>query len=241
MKPSAFSRMPVCILLSVLALAPGPQAPAAEPKTDIADAIKKLADQANYSWTVTQKTSGSETAARRDGGIEGQAEKGGLVLVKTTSGDTSYQAAFKGEKVVVNFNEDWVEPSELPVDNGRIEQRLKALKTTPVEQATSLAEKSKDLKAAKDGEYSGELTSEAALAFFKLLGRRAMEATEAKGTVKFWVKDGRLAKYEFAVQGKITTGTDKKEVEISRTTTVEVKEVGSTKISLPEGARNRLS
>src|SRR5262245_13581737 len=239
MKPSGFAYISASVFLGVLTLAAltNPQASGAEPKTEIADAIKKLPSQANYSWTVTQKTTGSETAARRDGGIEGQAEKSGLVKIKTTTGDNSYQAAFKGDKVVVNFNEDWIEPSELPVDNGRIEQRLKALKTTPVDQATSLAEKSKDLKA-KDGEYSGELTSEAALEFFKQLGRRAMEATEAKGTVKFWVKDGRLTKYEFAVQGKITTGTDKKEVEIGRTTTVDIKEVGSTKISLPEVARN---
>jgi len=215
--------------------------PAAEPKTELADAIKKLTDQPNYSWTITQKTTGSESAARRDGNIEGKTEKGGLLFVKASSGDTAYQVAFKGEKVVVNLNEDWIEPSELPVDNGRLEERLKALKTTPADQATTLAEKSKELKSETAGEYSGDLTPEAAKSFFKQLGRRAAEATDAKGTVKFWTKDGRLTKYEFVVQGKITAGTDKKEVEISRTTTVEIKDVGSTKISLPDAAKNRLS
>ena len=216
---------------------------AAEPKTELTDAIKKLGEQPNYSWSITQKTVGSESAARRDGsGIEGKAEKSGLVYVKTSSGENTYEAAFKGEKIIVNLNEDWIEPSELPVDNGRIEARLKALKITPVDQATSLADKSTNLK--KEGsEYSGELTPEAAKSFFQQLGRRAAEATEATGTLKIWTTDGRLSKYEFKVQGKIKAGAgeDKKDVEISRTTTVEIKEVGSTKITLPEGARNRLS
>jgi hypothetical protein len=76
---------------------------------------------------------------------------------------------------------------------------------------------------------------------FSLLGRRAAEAPEAKGSVKFWVKDGRLAKYQFSVQGKITVGDDKREVEVSRLMTVEIKDVGSTKVSLPEEARKKLS
>jgi hypothetical protein len=43
------------------------------------------------------------------------------------------------------------------------------------------------------------------------------------------------------VQGKIAVGTDKREVNISRTTTVEVKDVGTTKINLPDSAKSRLS
>jgi hypothetical protein len=76
---------------------------------------------------------------------------------------------------------------------------------------------------------------------FALLGRRAAEAPEAKGTVKFWVKDGQLTKYEFVVRGKITVGEAKREVDLSRTTTVEIKEAGSTKVSLPEDAKKKLS
>lgn len=224
--------------LLVLSLA---ATPAAEPKAELANAIKKLGEQPNYSWTITQKTEGSETASRRDGKIEGKAEKSGLVLIKATAGETAYEVAFKGEKVIVNFNEDWIEPSELPVDEGRVEQRLKALKTTPLDQASSLADQSKDLKMDPSGEYSGELSPENALSLFGQLGRRAKEATAAKGTLRFWTKDGRLSKYEWKVQGKISVGAEKREVDISRTTTVEIKEVGSTKISLPEGARNRLS
>jgi hypothetical protein len=228
----------LAVSLVALSLASGL---AAEPKSELTNAIKKLADQPSYSWTISQKTEGSETASRRDGKIEGKAEKSGLVLVKTASGENAYEVAFKGEKVIVNFNEDWIAPSELPIDEGRIEQRLKALKTTPIDQANSLIEKSKEWKQEQGGEYSAALDPESALASFTQLGRRAKEATAATGSLRFWTKDGQLAKYEVKVTGKITVGSDKREVEISRTTTVEIKDVGSTKISLPEGARNRLS
>jgi len=96
------------------------------------------------------------------------------------------------------------------------------------------------LKKEADGTYAGELEAALAKALFAVLGRRAAAAPEAKGTVKFWVKDGQLAKFEHVVRGKITVGEDKKEVEISRTLTVEIKDAGSTKISLPETAMKKL-
>ena len=71
-------------------------------------------------------------------------------------------------------------------------------------------------------------------------GGNAPEASGAKGTVKFWVKDGALAKYEYNVQGKVT-GRDDQEFDVNRTTTVEIKEVGKTKLTLPEEAKKKLS
>jgi len=101
--------------------------------------------------------------------------------------------------------------------------------------------KSTALKKESDGVYSSEMDGTAAKEMFALLGKRAAEAPEAKGSVKFWVKDGQLARYEFIVRGKITTGEEKREVNLSRTTVVEIKEVGSTRISLPEDAKKKIS
>jgi len=209
----------------------------AQPKTEVTEAIKKLGEQSGYSWTRTPKTEGSESA-RRQGPIEGKAEKGGLCYVKGSVGEISYEAISKGEKWVVNYNGDWLSTAEIGEDNRSI-QRLKALKK-PIEEAESLAGKAMELKKESDGVYSGDLAADAAKELFALLGRRAAEAPEAKGSVKFWIKDGRLAKYEFSVRGKITVGEDKHEVDISQTTTVAIKDAGSTKISLPEDARKKL-
>jgi hypothetical protein len=50
-----------------------------------------------------------------------------------------------------------------------------------------------------------------------------------------------LTKYEFIVRGRITTGEEKRETDLSRATVVEIKEVGTTKVALPEDAKKKLS
>jgi hypothetical protein len=213
-------------------------AASADPKSEVSDAIKKLAQQSGYSWTYTPKTEGSDSA-RRQGPMEGKTEKEGLSYLKGEAGDITIEIAFKGEKMIVNYNGDWLSTAEIG-ENNRTVQRLKALKR-PTDEAEFLMGKSTALKKESDGVYSSEMDGTAAKEMFALLGKRAAEAPAAKGLVKFWVKDGQLAKYEFIVRGKITTGEEKREVDLSRTTTVEIKEVGSTKVSLPEDAKKKLS
>ena len=69
-----------------------------------------------------------------------------------------------------------------------------------------MAGKTKDLK--KDGEaYASDLTEAGAKELLSFGGRRGGNAPEpknAKGSVKFWVKDGLLAKYELKLQGTVT-------------------------------------
>jgi hypothetical protein len=209
----------------------------ADPKTEVTEAIRKLGEQPGYSWTRTPKTEGSESA-RRQGPIQGKTEKGGFTYLKGSAGEISYEVASKGEKMVINYNGDWLSTAEIG-EKERAVQRLKALKK-PVEEAESLAGKVTELKKESDGLYSGDLGADSAKALFSLLGRRAAEAPEAKGSVKFWVKDGLLTKYESNVRGKIQVGSDKREVDISQTTTVEIKDAGTTKISLPEEAKKKL-
>src|SRR5207249_5303216 len=76
----------------------------------------------------------------------------------------------------------------------------------PAAQAEDLAGKVKDLKSA-DGVYSGDLTEEGAkslLTFGPPRGGNAPEVSGAKGSVKFWVKEGELSKIKFTVQGKVS-------------------------------------
>jgi len=57
--------------------------------------------------------------------------------------------------------------------------------------------------------------------------------------VKFWVKDGVLSKYQYNVQGTMNIGGNDRE--INRTTTVEIKDVGTTKLTVPDEAKKKLS
>jgi hypothetical protein len=225
--------------IPVVVLALSLSGASADPKKEVLDAIKKLGEQSSYSWTSTPKTEGSE-AARRQGPVEGKTEKGGITCFKGTVGEDSYEAAFKGDKSVLKLSGDWITPDELGEDGERAVRRLKALKR-PVEEAGELVNKAAEIKKESDGLYVSDLTADGAKELFGRLGRRAAEAPEAKGSVKFRVKDGQLTHYEFSVQGKITVGEEKREVNISRTVTVEIKDIGSTKVALPAEARKKLS
>jgi hypothetical protein len=210
----------------------------ADPKTEVVEAIKKLEDESGYAWTSTPKTEGS-TSGRSQRAVEGQTEKNGFTLFKGSAGDTAFEVAFKEEKFAVNYNDAWLSSAEVG-ENSSVARRLRALKT-PVDEAGQLVKQTGELKRDPDGRYAGHLAPDAAKELFAFLGRRAAEAPEAKGIVEFWVKDGRLTKYVFTVSGTIKVGEEKREVEISRTTTVEIRDVGSTKVSLPEAVKEKLS
>src|SRR6185436_20576754 len=96
----------------------------------------------------------------------------------------------------------------------------------------------------EDGVIAGDLRDEAVKELL-LFGTRRREGqeppktTDAKGSVKFWIKDGALTKLEIKVQGKVTAG--ERELDINRTTTTEIKEVGTTKIEVPDEAKQKLT
>jgi hypothetical protein len=100
---------------------------------------------------------------------------------------------------------------------------------------------SKDLK--KDGDvYSGTLTEEGAktmLSFRPRSGGDAPSVSNAKGSVKFWLKDGALTKYEFTLKG--TMNFNGNDIDMDRVSTVVIKDIGSTKVTVPEEAKKKLS
>ena len=210
----------------------------ADPKSEVMDAIKNLSQESGYSWTYTPKTAGSESAKRNDTPLTGKADKEGYSLFHGEMGEVSVDIGLKGEKMVVNYTGDWLSTAEIG-ENNRTVQRLRLLKR-PTDEAQMLAGKSAAVKKDGDGSYTSELDGGWSKEMFALLGKRASEAPSAQGTARFWVKDGRLAKYEFVIRGKITTGDDKRETELSRTTTVEIKDVGNTKVGLPDDAKKKL-
>ena len=95
----------------------------------------------------------------------------------------------------------------------------------------------KELK--KDGDvYASDLTPEGAKTL--LTFRRGGNATVSNpsGSVKFWIKDGTLSKYEFKVKGTVTFNDNP--IDVDRDTTVEIKDVGTTKMDAPDEAKKLL-
>jgi len=218
--------------LSILAADSGP-------KEEVTNAAKQLGEKENYSWRTTVKV--PESAQFRPGPTEGKTEKGGATVLKMTFRDNDIEAVLKGDKGALHGENGWESLSELENAEGRgrfMGAMLRNFKV-PTEQASELAKETKELK--KDGDtYSGELTAEGAKSLMRFRrGGDAPEVSGAKGHAKFWVKDGVLNKYEFHVQGSMTfNGND---VDVDRTTTVEIKDIGSTKVEVPEGAKKKLS
>jgi hypothetical protein len=211
------------------------------PKDDALGAAKKLGDSASYSWKTTVVV--PDSARFKPGPTDGKTEKGGFTDVKMTFGDNTMEIVTKGDKgVFMNQDGDWQTPAEAESDQGRgrfIAGMVRNFKA-PAAQAEELANGAKELK--KDGDViSGDLTEDAAksLMSFRRRGGNGPEISNAKGSVKFWTKDGVLSKYEFSVKGSMDFNGNT--VDMDRTTTVEIKDVGATKIEVPDAAKKKLS
>ncbi len=209
---------------------------ATDAKDEVKSAAKKLADAGGYSWKTTVE---GGNARFRPGPSDGKVAKDGLTHLMMTRGENKIEAYLKGEKGAVKMMDEWQSLSEAGEGDGAqgrafLVRMLKAFKA-PAAKAEDLVSKTKELKK-EEGAYSGDLTEDGAK---ELLTRGRGEASDAKGSVKFWLKDGQLSKYEFTLKGKLSfNGND---IDVDRTSTVEVKDVGSTKVEIPDEAKKKLS
>lgn len=223
----------------------------AGPKDEVQDAAKKLADAESYSWHTEVEAGGGF----RPGPTDGKAQKDGLITMSMSFGDNEMQVFKKGDKAAIKGQDGWQSLEELNQGGdgqpgpGRFIGRMIQGFESPAKQAGELADKVKELKK-EDEVYSGDLTEDGAkeLLMFRRGGRRGggqggnggngPEINNAKGTAKFWVKDGALAKVVYHVEGTMSfNGNDR---DVDRTTTTEFKDVGSTKIEVPAEAQEKM-
>jgi hypothetical protein len=208
---------------------------------DVKSAAQKLAASDNYSWTQSMESTQFSPPPSH-----GKTEKGGFTYMKFAMRDNTVEAYVKGGKGAIKTEDGWQsldEAANASGDNGRFRfmaRRMQALKV-PAAEAEDLATKSKELTKT-EGVYAGDLTEEGAKSLLAFGGRRGGQAPEprnAKGTVKFWIKDGVLTKYQYKVQGTVTFNGEDRDVD--RTTTVEIQDVGATKVTVPDEAKGKIS
>lgn len=211
------------------------------PKEEVTSAIKKLADQSNYSWKTTTEFGNFESTT------DGKIQKGGATMLTMSFGDNETEAVLEGDKGAVKQPDaGWQSLKELEADTepgpGRFLAMMLRNFKAPAPEAEDLASKTKELK--KDGDaYSSDLTEDGAKSLLTFGRRRGGEAPpppqNAKGSVKFWIKDGMLSKYELHLSGTVNFGGEDRDVD--RTTTVEIKDAGTTKVNVPEEAKKKLT
>ncbi len=223
-------------------------------KDDVSSAAAKLAASGSYSWTITTE-GGQGNAAPSHGKIQ----QDGLTWTEMAARNNTMEAYFKGGKGVVKTEDGWeaLDLTAAPAPGGGgggggamdparfMGMRLRSFKA-PAAQSADLAGQTKDL--AKTGDaYAGALTEEGAKSLLTMGGGRrpggaggaAPTVANAKGTVKFWIKDGMITKYQYQVSGTVSrNGNDR---DVDRTTTVEIKDVGATKITVPEQAKSKMT
>jgi hypothetical protein len=219
-------------------------------KDDVTSAAQKLGDADNYSWTSTME-GGQNTPAPSHGKVQ----KDGLTWIDMTRGDNTTEAYAKGGKGAVKTDDGWeaLDLTATPARGGGggggggnagrfMGMRLRNLKA-PAAEVADIVGKTKELTKADDT-YAGDLTEEGAKSLLTMGGGRrggggqAPTVSDAKGSVKFWIKDGVITKYQVKVSGTVTrNGNDR---DVDRTTTVEIKDVGTTKITVPDEAKSKL-
>jgi hypothetical protein len=221
-------------------------AAASSPKDDVKSAATALGSQTNYTWQATVEVPAD--AQFKPGPTDGKTEKGGYTWLSMSFRDNTTEAVTKGTNGAVKTDDGWKTLAEAMKDDGnggfnptmfiaRVVQNYKV----PAVEAANLADDAKELK--KDtNSISGDLTEAAAkeLLSFRRRGNGGGSPTVAnpKGSVKFWVKDGRLVKYQYHIQGTVSfNGNDR---EVDRTTTVEIKDVNTTKIDVSADAKKKL-
>jgi hypothetical protein len=211
---------------------------------DLKAAAKKLADQPNYTWVTTMEIPGSQFTP---GPRTGKANKDGFIMVSTEMQNETTEAVIKGDKGAVKTADGWKAGSELEApgggNRGAMFQRMLLNTKAPGTEVQDLASKVKELT--KDSDVlAGDLTEDGAKQLMTM-GRRnrpnAPAPKDAKGSVKFWIKDGLVQKYVVKVEGKMTFGQDQQEREITRITTTEIKDVGATKFEVPDEAKKKVS
>jgi hypothetical protein len=238
------------LLLALFILTIGSlSAASSNPKDYVKKAAGELGKQKNYSWNTTVESPGNSQF--RPGPTEGKTEKGGYTSLSMTFGDNTTEAVLKGTNGAIKTQDGWQSLAEASQDNGGgfnpgmfIARSLQNYKI-PDAQAADLVNDVKDLKKSTNG-ISGDLTEDSAKALlsFRPRGGNGSEnfpspdISNAKGTVTFWIADGKLTKYQTHVTGHVSfNGNDR---DVDRTTTTEIKDANSTKISVPDDAKKKL-
>lgn len=253
------------LLIAATACIVGALLPAqAGEKEDVMNAIKKLSEKGSYSWTSSSKrpeSAGGNNNRFGAGSTEGKTVDG-MIYLKTTWGDRSFESVGKGDKSATKREDAWEINQPRPSageggNDGQPRDRRRGPRgpmfanfKTPAMQAGELLEGIGELK--KDGDvYTGELSEEAAKSLLGNFGMRNRggdnggdaparpQPTGLKATAKFWVADGVLTKYESDLAGKISFNGNERD--LGRTTTVEISEIGSTKLDVPEDIKKKLA
>ncbi|MGD0814226.1 MAG: hypothetical protein ABSA83_11525 [Verrucomicrobiota bacterium] len=216
----------------------------AEPASQVSDAVAKLKAAANYSWTATTVT--PPDAPFTPPPIKGQKDSSGFAKFSPEFGDNTVEVVLKDGKVAFKGDEGW----QLAVAGGGFSPDMLALNLAKNgaagDEASIVLKGVKELKTLDDGALGGDLSAEAATDLLTFGPHRTAAKADpdmpgpkgAKGSAKFWVKDGALVKYQTHLTGTVSFDGNDAVLDFTRTTAIH--DVGTTKMEIPDEAKKKL-
>ena len=230
----------------------------ADAKADLTAAAKKLAEAKTYSWTSVVDLEG---VPFKPGPTTGKVVKDGYLWVSSEMMGNTSEAYLHGTNGIVKVDGEWKTEAELPKpgEDGRPPggagpgggrgrfagmgaRRLLQTKA-PHEAALMYIDKIKDLKST-DGTISGQLPDEIVreLASFGRRGRGGDPGagpSNAKGWIKVKLTDGQITKTILEIESEMRT-PDGGTQTVNAITTTEIKDVGTTKLEVPDAVKSKL-
>ena len=222
----------------------------AGPADDVTSAAQKLGNETNYSWHTTVDFPAATPSS--PGPIDGKIEKDALTYIKRSPiqdppadsqfSNLTLEILMRGKTILVadpDPDGGWetladFSASDLSGPGPFVGDMMRYFKT-PAAQAAELVSDSANL-AQKEDACDGDLTPDAAKKVLAVPDNATV--SNVSGTVQFWVKGSELTKYEYKVEGTVTSGD--KTGQIKRDTTVEIQNVGTTTIHVPASAKKLL-
>ncbi len=210
---------------------------------ELAAAAKKASEAGSYAFKIESKGDGKGVNTLPS--VEGRYEKDKAQALKV-NGTESFR---KAGLVVVKDGEAWKRlekpaKGDKPAKGSLTIQTFGAIKL-PHEELTDFEKSFEKVEKAEEGDltvFTGALTAAGARTLVSS-GSKAEGKARANfvysGTGKVWVnKDGAIVKYEVAVKAKGTL--KEKDVEQTITRTVQLSDVGTAKVGIPEAAEKAL-
>ena len=159
--------------------------------------------------------------------------------------ERSVEGVLKGSKGAIKTDDGWKATDEFTGSGGSprgnpmtfLARHLSTFGKSPVDQATGLLKETSSVKSEKESVYHGKLSDKGVKQNVPQFG---VEVSNTDGSVKFWVRDGMLVKYAYTVRAKVKFVRQQREVDYDRTTTVEIKDAGSTNVEVSAEALAKL-
>ncbi|HAM70269.1 MAG TPA: hypothetical protein DCM86_01325 [Verrucomicrobiales bacterium] len=221
----------------------------ATPIEEIHAAVKKLALATNYSWSIHTENVNTNSTRKAPSPVDGKTSSEGITALVFHRPDTTLEVYLRQTNGVVKLKDQWKtlkDAAEINEPAGRNPARYLAKMATayrtPAEDARVLMASMVKVEKVVDA-IEGDLTSTATHDLIANGSRRGDNLppglTDPHASVKFWIKEGSVERFQYHISGSMTFGAT--EVKLDRLTTVEIKDVGTTKLEVPDEVKRLLA